>query len=150
MRNLIQKEKNPAKEFLEGYLPLKKRLDSLHDEIRECYERATDISVHYKDVIVTSSGAGGFSADIDRAIDKSFDMISVENEIREKQGRILAAIESLPDEYQKLVLTLRYIKGYSWIKISQEISYSDRNTFIIHGRALQGVKEWMRKNECLQ
>jgi hypothetical protein len=44
---------------------------------------------------------------------------------------------------QKTVLMLRYVEGLDWISISEKISYEERQTFIIHGRALWTVRKWL-------
>ena len=56
---------------------------------------------------------------------------------------VLRAIEAVPDEMQKTVLTLRYVEGLDWISISEKIQYEERMTFILHGRALWNVRRWL-------
>ena len=65
-------------------------------------------------------------------------------EINDRIREILAAIDSVPDEMEKTVLTLRYIEGLDWITISERIAYEISNTYIIHGRALVEVNRWLK------
>ena len=55
--------------------------------------------------------------------------------------RVEQAVESLPDAAERLVLRLRYIDGYSWDRISQEMAYSVRSVYRLHGLALLHLKE---------
>lgn len=141
-----EKKKNVAKEFLTNYLYLKRRRELLEDEIREALERATDISVHLKEINVKTSGGDGFQGTIANAIDKCVTLASVVDELKIKEGQVLESIESLENENEKLILTMRYLKGWNWVKISMESGYADTMPFVIHGRALQKIKKWMEKN----
>jgi hypothetical protein len=47
------------------------------------------------------------------------------------------------DETQRAVLTMRYIEGLDWIRISENIHYGERQTFVVHGRALVEVNRWL-------
>lgn len=46
-------------------------------------------------------------------------------------------IYCLPDLMLSRLLTMRYIKGYDWITISDKLQYSDRNIYRLHDKALQ-------------
>jgi DNA-directed RNA polymerase specialized sigma24 family protein len=72
------------------------------------------------------------------------------DEIGREVSRIMAAIESVPDEMGKTVLTLRYIEGLDWLKISESIGYEISNTYIIHGRALVAVNRWLESRKALE
>lgn len=148
MSILIERRKNDCvKKFLGGYLEIKHRRKLLDDEIREQYARALDISVHLKEISVQSSGSlDGFQNAVVEAIDKTRNLQAVVNELQEKERLILAAIESVGDETEKLILTMRYIKGWSWAKISIESGYAETRPFEIHGRALQKIRKWMDEN----
>ena len=58
------------------------------------------------------------------------ELVSLIGEIHEK-------IELLENPTEKAVLTERYINVKSWEEIAEIISYSERNTKYIHGRALK-------------
>ena len=57
---------------------------------------------------------------------------------------VMAAINSVPDEMQKTVLTMRYVEGLNWIKISENIGYEISNTYVLHGRGLVHVNKWLK------
>ena len=49
-------------------------------------------------------------------------------------------IEGLEDNTQKSVLSLHYLKGYSWVKVGMVLHYTDRNVRRIHGKALEELR----------
>lgn len=64
----------------------------------------------------------------------------------EECEEILRAIESLQNENEKIVMTLRYLKGMRWEEIWQQMEemsgreFSLRRIYQIHGNALQKIK----------
>jgi len=65
-----------------------------------------------------------------------------ENLVRqdELERSILSAINAVEDmKYQSLLL-MRYVRCYSWEKISFEMSYSLDNVYKLHVKALQSVQ----------
>ena len=51
--------------------------------------------------------------------------------------QIYDTIESLEDYGQRTVLVLRYIYGYSWEEVAQNMDTSRRTVLRLHGRALE-------------
>jgi hypothetical protein len=137
---------NPAKRFLRGYRALLVRRDSLLREIERRRESATGTTVRLKEINVQSGGASDRMAeDVARIVDDETSLGDALQEIAKRLREILQAIESVPDEMQKTVLTLRYIEGHDWIAISEKINYEERMTFILHGKGLVGVNKWLEK-----
>jgi DNA-directed RNA polymerase specialized sigma24 family protein len=137
---------NPAKRFLRGYRALLVRRDSLIREIERRRESATGTTVRLKEINVQSGGASDRMAeDVARIVDDEASLGDALAEIAKRLREILQAIESVPDEMQKTVLTLRYIEGLDWIAISEKVGYEERQTFVIHGRALVAVNKWMEE-----
>ena len=136
---------NPAKRFLQGYKALLLRRESLLREIERLRESLTGITAPLKDDPVQSSGAADRMADtVARIVDAEEALAPALNEINEKIREIMTAIDSVQDEMQKTVLTLRYIERLDWLTISEKISYEISNTYIIHGRALVEVNRWLK------
>lgn len=48
-------------------------------------------------------------------------------------------IEKMEDETEKRVLRLKYLEGYSWEQVAEEIGYSIRQIHNIHKRALENL-----------
>ncbi len=53
---------------------------------------------------------------------------------------IEAMIDGLDDNTQKSVMTLHYLRGYSWVKVGMILHYTDRSVRRIHGRALEEIR----------
>ena len=109
-------------------------------------ESATGTTVRLKPITVTG-GTGAYdrmAEDVASIIDAERALADALKEIGRKLNEILSAIESVPDEMEKTVLTLRYIEGMDWVSISEKIGYEISNTYVLHGRALMAVNEWMK------
>lgn len=52
---------------------------------------------------------------------------------------IYKKIEKMEDETEKRVLRLKYLEGYSWEQVAEEIGYSVRQIHNIHKRALENL-----------
>jgi len=138
---------NPAKRFLRGYKALILRRDSLLREIERLRESITGTTVALKEDVVSGGGASDRMGEtVARIVDAEDALRPALEEITQKVSRIITAIDSVPDEMQKTVLTLRYIEGLDWIKIQERIGYEERQTFIIHGRALAAVNRWLERS----
>ena len=145
MEARIKYNDNPAKRFLRGYKALILRRDSLLREIERMRESVTGTTVQLKQDVVSTSGAGDKIGDtVARIVDAEDALKPALDEIGREVSRIMAAIESVPDEMQKTVLTLRYIEGLDWVKVSERINYEERQTFVLHGRALAAVNRWLK------
>lgn len=137
---------NPAKRFLRRYKALIVRRDSLLREIERMRESLTGTTIALKDDVVSGGGASDrMGATVAEIVDAEEALRPVLREIAQSVGEIMAAIDSVPDEMQKTVLTLRYIEGKSWEDIQELISYERTQTLVIHGKALIEVNKWLEK-----
>ena len=140
------KTTNPAKYFLRGYKALILRRDSLLHEVERLRESLTGTTVQLKQDVVTGSGAvDRIGNTVPEIIDTEAMIIPELEEINKRIKEIFQAIDSVPDEMQKTVLTLRYIECLDWLAIQERINYEERQTFTIHGRALMEVNKWLTK-----
>ena len=57
--------------------------------------------------------------------------------ILKETRRIDMAIEEITDSRQALVMRYRYIDGYSWEQITEEMCYSSRTVFYLHHEAVK-------------
>lgn len=135
---------NPAKQYLKGYKALMLRRESLLREVERMRESLTSTTVQLKEDVVTGSGATDrIGSVVPQIVDAEAAIKPELADINERIRGIFAAINAAPDEMQKTVLTLRYIEGLDWLAISERIGYEISNTYIIHGRALVCVNQWL-------
>jgi hypothetical protein len=146
MEARIKYNDNPAKRFLRGYKALILRRDSLLREIERLRESITGTTVALKEDVVSGGGASDrMGATVAQIVDAEEALKPVLAEITQSVGEIMSAIDSVQDEMQKTVLTLRYIEGLDWLTVSGKIGYEIAQTYVIHGRALVAVNRWLEK-----
>ena len=135
---------NPAKTFLKRYRAMLQRRESIQRSIDEAYDRATQCTQKLKAVSVTGGGAGDKVADaVIKIADSTEQLKGVLRQIDADLAEILRAIESVPDEMQKTILTLRYIEGLGWDAIQEQLHYERTHTLREHGHALWHIKKWI-------
>lgn len=140
---------NPAKAFLRRYLALTGRVDALNTAIERAMERAWNTGVTIKEIKVLSSPAehDPMARDICNAVDDCELLYKAKDEAAEALREILTAIDSLEDERQKEILTLRYVTGLPFLKIKEKINYEEAQMYVIHGRALIGINKWLETHK---
>lgn len=140
---------NPAKAFLRRYLALTGRVDALNMAIEQAMARAFDTGVTIKEVKVISSPAehDPMARDVCEAVDSCELLYQAKDEAAEALREILTAIDSLEDERQKEVLTLRYITGLPFFKIFEQMHYEKTQVYVLHGRALIGINKWLETHQ---
>lgn len=136
---------NPAKTYLKRYRAALYRQQSLMRSLAALHDRQTNCTVKLNAIQVSSRGFVR-----DRMAEEIVRAMELEDQIQEQERiaaavlkEVLDAINAVPDEMQKTVLTLRYVEGLDWFKISEAINYEISNTYILHGRALWTVKKWL-------
>ena len=136
---------NPAKTYLKRYRAMMARRESLQRSIEEAYDRATSCTQKLRAVHVDGGNAAydRMAEDIVKVADSTEQLKKVLDQIDRDLQEILRAIDSVPDELQKTVLTLRYIEGLSWENIQEQLNYERTQTLQTHGHALWHVKKWL-------
>lgn len=136
---------NPAKTYLKRYRAMMARRESLQRSIEEAYDRATSCTQKLRAVHVDGGNAAydRMAEDVVKAADSTEQLKAVMDQIDRDLREILRAIDSVPDEMQKTILTLRYIEGLGWTDIQERLHYERTQTLVIHGRALWNVRRWM-------
>ena len=138
---------NPAKAFLSRYRAIRAQYASAAREIEDLRASLTGITAPIRSDVVTGSGPGDRMADtVARIADMEAQLADTVREMSGALTEITCAINAVPDAMQRAVLYLRYIEGLGWPRICEQISYSERQTFVIHGRALIAVNEWLSLN----
>ena len=144
-RNLIQRQEHPARAYLRRYRAMCIRQDALIRAIDEAHSRAMSCTVRLKSIHVTG-GSGAYdrmAEDVVRMVDCETQLWTKLQDLRVSLAEVLEAIDAVPDEAQKTVLTLRYINGLEWHDIQEYMHYERTQVYVIHGWALQAVKRWM-------
>ena len=145
MQTIDRRPENPAKTYLKRYRALVYQRDSLQRSIDAAYDRAYSCTVRLKPMhVIGGSGAyDRMAEDVARISDETEQLRAAKERAEKALSEILSAIQAVPDEMQRTVLLLRYVEGLDWISISERIHYEERQTFILHGRALWAVRRWL-------
>lgn len=145
---MIRKKDNPAKTFLRRYIALSGRVDALSHAIDQAMERALNTGVSLKEVKVLSSPAeyDPMARDVVNAVDTCEILYRYKGEAEAALRDILSAIDSLTDERQKEILTMRYVAGMAFKDIQRKINYEESQMYVIHGRALVEINKWLEKH----
>ena len=136
---------NPAKTFLKRYRAALYRQASLIRSLNALRDRQTNCTVKLKAIQVQS---GGFVMDrmaeeVVRAMELEDLILEQEREAAKVLAEVLQAINAVPDEMQRTILTLRYVEGLDWLNIQERIGYERTQTLVLHGRALWAVNRWL-------
>lgn len=146
-RNLIKRPEHPARAYLKRYRVMCVRQDALIRAIDEAHNRAMSCTVRLKSIHVTG-GSGAYdriAEDVAQIVDAETQLWEKLQDLRNALADVLAAIDAVPDEAQKTVLTLRYVNGCEWHDIQEYMHYERTQVYVIHGWALQAVKRWMEE-----
>ena len=146
----MKRSENPAKVFLRRYIALICRVDALQKAIDQAMERAWNISVTLKEVRVLSSPAehDPMAADVCTAVDDTEILREEKAKAETALREIIAAIDSVRDERQKAVLTMRYVNGCGFGEIADALHFSEPAIYVAHGRALMDVNLWLTKRSA--
>ena len=147
----MQKKENPAKTFLRRYLGLCGRVDALQAAIDQAMERAMNIGVTMKEIKVLSSPADHdpMARDVCNAVDACSILYEEKAKAEIALREILTAIGTLTDEYQKSLLTMRYVNGMNFQDIGEKMHYEKTQVFVIHGRALIEINKYLRQKGAI-
>lgn len=142
---MIKRKDNPAKLFLRRYLALSGRVDALQRAIDQAMERAFNTGITLKEIKVLSSPADPdpMASAVCNAVDACETLYESKAKAETALREILSAIDSLKDERQKQVLTMRYIAGDGFGEIQEKMHYEKTQVFVIHGRALVEINKWL-------
>ena len=143
----MRKPDNPAKNFLRQYISMCGRVDSLQRAIDDAMSRAMNTTVTLKEIKVLSSPSESdpMARDVCNAVDACETLYEYKKDAETVLRKILQAIDSLSDERQKMLLTMRYVEGADFGRISEAMHYEKSQMFVIHGRALVEINKWLIK-----
>ena len=131
-----------AKEFLLQYQNMKRRIQSIEYVIEELETQVAYISINMDGMphgTDTSDKTGRLAAAI---VDKQEDLADLREEAFDVMNVVNGVISRVPNEEQKLLLTMRYINGYTWERIAVEMDYTYQWVAgPLHGTALQEVEK---------
>lgn len=132
-----RKPKHPAILYLRKYAAMKLRRDDLQEELLSIREKATRATSRMtaERVSGTPMKDGMANAAI-KAVETERKLDCTIRNIEEGLAHRVWVIEQMEDEWEKTILTDRYIKGRSWEEILYRIPFERSAMFKLHGKAL--------------
>ena len=146
----VQSENEQKKEYLKGYRGHVRRINRIETELAELRAMRSSMSVN-NDGMPHGSGQSdlsGYAAELDR-LERS--LIKERYERIRTYKDIAIRIKKLKSENEKDVLFYLYIAGLAWWEIAEKMSFSERQIFRIHGKALVHFrlpKDFKDVSEC--
>lgn len=136
----LKKTENEAKkDFLNSYLEAKKAEKRIEIQIKELQQNKLSPGCFSSDGMPRGSNTSDLS-------DYAAKLDELEQELWTERyrklfefERVQKAIEEMPYEDEKLVLTYKYINNFRWGKIASEMGYAVRSVQYIHGDALKHI-----------
>jgi len=131
----VQEENEQKKEYLREYRVHVRRVRRIEAEIMELQSMQASMSVN-NDGMPHGSGQAdlsGYAAKLDKL---ERDLIEERYKRIMTYQDIVDQIKKLKSENEKDVLFYRYIKGLSWWEIAEKMTFSERQIYRIHGKAL--------------
>lgn len=133
-----------AKEYLRQYGQIEREIERLLEERQRWIDLATRITPAYSNAPAGSRNSDGkIPAAVEQIIrweDELGHRVKALITLRQEIDGVLKRLEN-PD--YRTVLQLRYIRGMTWEKVAEEMHYSYQWVCILHGRALQALKEYI-------
>lgn len=142
-----RKPKHPAIVYLRQYAAMKLRRDDLKEELFMIRQNATRATGRYTAERMSGTGKkDGMANAAVRAVEVEQNVERCIRNIEEALSIRVWLIEQMKDEWEKTVLTERYINGRGWDEILKKIPFERTYMFKLHGYALQHFWEIYLKN----
>ena len=101
------------------------RLDELREETNKLRNRLESLRNASPVSAINYSGSGAGSGTGDPVAEAACSAADIEDQILHNVLEMVEIIDSVPTPYTRRVMRMRYINGYSWGRIAQELGYTD-------------------------
>lgn len=135
----LQKKNEEKKEYLLSYKRYKQRANRLQEQLEELR-----LGKMFPGLMLSDMPSAHSQKDLSDYMIKYDDLLiritKARKQAVERFSEVQQQIESMENENEKTVLTLRYLRGYSWEKVYEKIGYSKQQTHRIHAKALKNFE----------
>ena len=126
-----------AKQYLMQAFRMKKKIESMQEDILRLEAAATDCSPNLTGMPHNPSPSHSRMADIVcKIIDRKAELEKQVTELTALMAEIKYKLTLMEDETYKKLLYMRYVEGAEWQDIAAELFFSERWLYKIHPRAL--------------
>ena len=88
-----------------------------------------------------SSGRGAIETAVLRITELETEIISELDALFETKDAIRDAINRLPRPKERIAMQLYYLSGYDWKAVAEQMHYSERQLYRLHGNALEKLEK---------
>lgn len=139
-----------TKEWLQRYLNAKKELNRLVQVLAEVRASQANIrAIEYSDMPRSPSVNSDLSAGIIKCEQMEEKIERKRQERIDLLHEVTAVIDQVGDVDQRTVLTLRYLHGAGWDRISGDMDKDRRTVLRIHGRALTSIEKILAESQIV-
>ena len=138
-KQTMQQENEKKKAYLQSYKKYKQTARRLEEQLKELRLNEMFPSLMMSDM-PSSHNQKDMSDYIVKYDELLSEIIRLRHDAIQRFKEIRQQIELLENENEKTVLTLRYLRNYTWEKICVEMNYSWMQTHRFHARALQNFE----------
>ncbi len=135
----LQKANEEKKLYLSQYKELKKKAARLEESINELR-----INKMFPSVVMSDMPSAHNQSDLSQYMavldDKIQELVTARYKAIEKYTEIYRHIELMENENERMVLTYKYLRNYTWEKIAEKMNYNVRSIYKLHGRALKNFE----------
>lgn len=131
----LQKENEEKKEYLRSYQCLVRRAKILEEEIQELRLSKMFPSMQYDDM-PHGNNNNDLSAYMAILDEKVTELTNIRYSKINRYMEITKQVESMENENEKNLLTLRYLRGLQWESICINMGYSWKQIHRYHSKAL--------------
>lgn len=130
------------KEYFRQLQKIDRRINAKLEQAGRCREMATKATGRMTATRVSGTTArSAMENAIVRLIDLERDIDSEVDQLVDLRREALALINTLEDPRHRSVMEMRYINGWSWDRISNELNYERTWVWRLHGEALQCLQK---------
>lgn len=127
-----------TKEYLMQIKRMEKMIDNKLSELYRLRQLVSSISISTDGERVMSSGSMDKMGDsVAKIVDLEYSVSETISQYTELRQKIISQIDSLKNYEYYSVLFSRYVSNNEFWKIADEMGYSERQVFRIHGSALK-------------
>ena len=135
-----------TKEYLMQIKRMEKMIDNKFSELYRLRQLVSSISISTDGELVMSSGSMDKMGDsVSKIVDLEYSVAGTISQYTELRQKIISQIDSLKNYEYYSVLFSRYVSNNEFWKIADEMGYSERQVFRIHGNALKEFEKMFGK-----
>ena len=132
---MATKENEAKKQFLRSYQSLLRKERQLEREIESIRSHYTGRAITYSDMPhgTAQHDLSDYAADVDRLLRE---LEATKRQAVHQYHLIASSIEGMDDIKEQELMRLKYLQGYTWEQVSEEMKLELRWVYRLHGRAL--------------